>query len=221
MTWYVDTDYPIAIDSLDHIYPIGSGTSVDYHKSGMFNRKLYELFPGKKISLLDLGCAGGGLTESLIEDGHDSVGLEGSDYSLKIKRAAWATIPDNLFTCDITKVFVVHHDHTAPYKFDVVTAWDVLEHIETQDLPLVFDNIRMHLKDDGYFMMTVPRVNKPTRGGIDRHRTKENREWWLETLANNGFEYLPWLEEHFKHRWYRRDGKNSLGFRNDPKWTYQ
>ena len=212
MTWYVDTDFPIAVDSLDHIYPDGSGTSVDYHKSRRFNRQLYKLFD-HKITLLDLGCAGGGLTETLIEDGHDSVGLEGSDYSRKIQRAAWATIPSRLFTCDITKLFIAHQGNHKSYQFDVVSAWDVLEHIETKDLPIVFDNVKMHLDDSGYFLMTVPAKNKPIKSGVDRHRTKQPREWWLEIIADNGFEYLPILEEHFKNRWYRWDGKNSLGFR--------
>jgi 2-polyprenyl-3-methyl-5-hydroxy-6-metoxy-1,4-benzoquinol methylase len=209
--WYLDTEHPIAVDSFDHLYPVG--TKDDNYKSGNFNTKLINLFNRQKISVLDLGCAGGGFVESLIELGHIAVGLEGSDYSLNIKRAAWATVPDSLFTCDITYPFVLHQGDSIPYLFDVATAWEVVEHIETEDLPMLFQNMRIHLKDSGLFIMTTPRnFNRYPRSGVDHHRTRKPAEWWDETITGFGFQRQPDIEEHFGRFWLR-DGKVRRVFR--------
>lgn len=209
--WYLDTEHPIAVDSLDHLYPVG--TKDDNYKSGNFNTKLYHLMRKKPISVLDLGCAGGGFVESLIEDGHIAVGLEGSDYSLIRKRAAWATIPDNLFTCDIAYSFTVHTGDKKPYKFDVVTAWEVVEHIETDALKVVFENVSTHLVDSGLFIMTTPKtINKFPRKGVDHHRTRKPAEWWDETISSFGFNRQTDIEDHFGRFWLR-DGKVRRVFR--------
>lgn len=204
MSWYVDTEHPIAIDSFDHLYPVG--TKDDNYKSGNFNTKLHRLLPGK-ISVLDLGCAGGGFVESLIEDGCIAVGLEGSDYSLIRKRAAWATIPDNLFTCDISWPFTVHQGDHIAYRFDVLTMWEVIEHIETGKLYVLFQNMWAHLRNGGLFIMTTPKtIDRFPRSGVDHHRTRKPADWWDKTITEAGFERQPQFEEHFGRFWLR-DGK--------------
>jgi hypothetical protein len=66
--------------------------------------------------------------------------MEGSDYSLIRKRAEWATIPDSLFTCDITEPFVL-----AGPLFYLVTAWEVMEHISQERLPGLCNNILLRM----------------------------------------------------------------------------
>ena len=56
----------------------------------------------ERFALLDIGCSGGGFVRDLLDDGHIAIGLEGSDYSKKSRRAEWAIIPDFLFTADVT-----------------------------------------------------------------------------------------------------------------------
>jgi len=46
----------------------------------------------------------------------------------------------NLFTCDITKPFEVVQG-SQPVRFDLITAWEVLEHIGPDALDQVFRNI--------------------------------------------------------------------------------
>jgi 2-polyprenyl-3-methyl-5-hydroxy-6-metoxy-1,4-benzoquinol methylase len=122
VNYRVITDHPVALDSEDHQIP--GGTMHDNSTNPVFNRKLYQLLSHlPKLRVMDLGCAGGGFVKSLVDDGHEAIGLEGSDYSLHWdgpggteqeratrkpgKRAEWATIPDRLFTCDITRPFQV------------------------------------------------------------------------------------------------------------------
>jgi hypothetical protein len=97
------TNKPVAFDSPDHIVP--RGTKYDNTRNMLFNKKLEALFGHRSLYVLDLGCAGGGFVKDCLEDGHFAVGLEGSDYSKKLERAEWRTIPANLFTCDITEDF--------------------------------------------------------------------------------------------------------------------
>lgn len=208
MTWYLDTDYPIAEDSYDHLYPLG--TARDNTKSPDFNVKLFGLYSGQ-ISVLDLGCAGGGFVESVIEDGHVAVGLEGSDYSLKIKRAAWATIPDNLFTCDISHPFILHTGEHIPCMFDVVTAWDSIEHIEMGDLDTVFDNIKLHSKPGGLFLMTTTHHSSMHKG-VALHRTRRNGDWWSAKIESLGFKRSTETEDYFKNDWLRKNSEFSMAF---------
>ncbi len=143
MNFQLITAHPIAVNSLDHLYP--RGTAKDNSVSLSFNRKLYAICD-HQVAVLDLGCAGGGMVKSLIDQGQIAVGLEGSDYSLVHHRAEWANIPGYLFTCDVSQPFILHTGDMRPFQFDVITAWEVLEHIEETDLPRVILNIKCHIR---------------------------------------------------------------------------
>ena len=52
------TDHPVAYTSPDYIMPWG--TKRDNSVNPRFNQKLYNLFDGKFLKVLDLGCSGGG-----------------------------------------------------------------------------------------------------------------------------------------------------------------
>ncbi len=140
---------PVAIDSIDHTSP--NGTMLDNNRNLLFNRRFENLLVARPLDILDFGCAGGGFIKSCIDGGHRAVGLEGSDYSKQRNRAEWATIPDNLFTCDIVADFRIsksNGEESTPTeaRFDVITAWEFMEHIHTRDLPAVCRNAEAHLK---------------------------------------------------------------------------
>ena len=89
------------------------------------------------VRAINLDNSGGGMIEDFVKDGHYAIGLEGSDYSLRTQRAAWSIIPDNLFTCDCSKPFQITYDNK-PILFDIITAWEVMEHFHMNDLSQVF-----------------------------------------------------------------------------------
>jgi SAM-dependent methyltransferase len=192
----VQTDFPIAVDSNDHKVP--GGTRHDNSREQKFNDRLYPLLADLGFTApycgADLGCAGGGFVKSVIEDGHDAIGLEGSDYSLIRKRAEWATIPDRLFTCDITKFFQVYKDGQ-PARFDFLTSWECLEHLEEKDLPSFCANLIAHLAPNGIFCASISRQH-----GF-HHRTVQNATWWKRMFVENGFrlrdDLLGRFEGHF------------------------
>lgn len=165
------TDFPIAYESYDHIEP--KGTAADNTHCPAFVARVEELSNGAKIKFADLGCSGGGLVKDFIDAGHDAIGIEGSDYSLRNKRAEWATIPEHLTTADITKPFFIVTDGITG-QCDIITAWDVLEHISEVDLGVLITNIRNNLKTGGLFVASVA-----TFEDHPHHVTLKEKDWWL------------------------------------------
>lgn len=169
---HVLTDFVVAYESYDHIEP--KGTMADNTHGMAFVDRVEQIADGRKINFADLGCAGGGLVKDFVDRGHTAIGIEGSDYSQKMKRAEWATIPQNLFTADITKPFFIV-DGVSTGVCDIITAWDVLEHIHENDLGVLISNIRNNLKTNGLFVATIAIFEDHPH-----HVTLKERGWWLD-----------------------------------------
>lgn len=207
------TDHAVAVDSIDHQLP--RGATHDSSTNPRFNQKAYQLF-GRNTGLkfLDLGCAGGGLVRSFLEDGNIALGLEGSDIPRREKLYEWGNCPLHLFTCDITQPFTVRDKAGEELTFDLVTAWEVLEHIPSDRLSALIDNIQRHLRPGGYFIASVdqtPDIN-PLTGAV-YHVTLQDRAWWTHEFVSRGFRECtehPFLTEDFVRG-------NGLGLKNwDP-----
>ena len=184
------TNAPVAINSRDHLYP--TGTAQDNTRYPRFIKKCEEIFgENEGLAFMDLGCSGGGMVLDAILRGHLGIGLEGSDYSLIRQRAEWRLLRKNLFTCDITKPFAVEEAETGEIKkFDVVTAWEVLEHISEDDLPQLFENIKVHLKANGIFVASVAcKDSIPSKYGVNMHVTIHSKDWWMDVFKQNNFEH--------------------------------
>lgn len=193
------TDRPVAIDSYDHIYP--AGTLRDNSRNIEFNKKLYKLFSNKHLSILDLGCAGGGFVHDCLLDGHTAFGIDGSDTNKNTGRAEWSLIPEFLFTADIRYPFSIKESDETIY-FDVITAWEVLEHIETDKLPNVWSNITTNLKLGGLFICSIPEFGWSDLG-VELHRTIQKCAWWEEQLNFAGLHRHKELETYFDNQWIR------------------
>jgi SAM-dependent methyltransferase len=199
------TKKPVAVDSPDHIQPWG--TKDNNSRNILFNMKLALLLGNRQLDILDFGCSGGGFVKSCIEQGHRGIGLEGSDFSQRTRRAEWGTIPESLFTCDITAEFhLACKDPTTGWEsdaqFDVITAWEFIEHIKKEDLPQVCRNALRHLKPGGVWIMSVsPRPE--VINGVALHQTVEERGWWLRFFESQGFTNQPGLVEYFGDDWVR------------------
>ena len=102
----LEAERRLAIDSDDHRFP--RGTRNDNTRYPRFRWKCEQVC-GRKLSLLDIGCAGGGIVLEFLLAGHFALGLEGSDYSMRTQRACWRLIPNHLMTCDVTRPFCLHN----------------------------------------------------------------------------------------------------------------
>src|SRR5580765_4399097 len=190
----LETKHRVAFESPDHIAPKGTASNNSTNKKFILHmdRKLHREFGNSTLRCLDLGCSGGQMVKDFLDLRWIAAGLEGSDYSLKRRRANWAQLANiNLFTCDITKPFQITLDGR-PVKFHLITSWEVMEHIATPDLFPLFDNIRNHLEDGGYFIASTT-CTPDIHEGIELHQTKwENHEW--RAFVAKGFSDLEYVD---------------------------
>jgi cyclopropane fatty-acyl-phospholipid synthase-like methyltransferase len=175
----IKTDYPIAFDSPDHITPWG--TMRDNTSNLDFIEEIQTFFKEDKekdnFNFLDLGCSGGQLVIDFHKRGNLSVGLEGSDYSVKHQRANWPDYHNiNLFTCDVTKPYSVYNNGEI-VKFDMINAWEVVEHIHPEDLSNFFMHINNNLKPGGIFLASIS-VVPDNATGIDLHQSVFSEGEW-------------------------------------------
>lgn len=187
------TGYPIAVHSHDTKFP--RGARLDNTHCPNFVAKCWEVFgrdfdkPLSNPTLLDLGCAGGGLVQDFLEAGLSAFGIDGSDYPKNILgREPWLKYPEHFGTCDITKPFRINSHGGMRCVFTVISAWEVLEHIAEDDLPQLFENIREHLFPGGIFCASICTVPDDDPGiGAVWHVTVRDRDWWIAKLAEFGF----------------------------------
>lgn len=209
----IQTEYPVAYDSPDHINPLG--TIQDNTRNYAFYKKCRTLY-GPEMAFLDLGCSGGGLVFDFALNGHLAIGLEGSDRSQKMGRANWRTIPDNLFTCDITKPFhLIDTKADAPQKFNVISCWEVLEHIPEADLPQLIKNVKSHLADGGIF---IGSVSKSPEDPL--HVTLQENAWWMDIFKSNGLMMEIGYNGNFEFKEFCRGIEGGMfdshNYRTDP-----
>jgi 2-polyprenyl-3-methyl-5-hydroxy-6-metoxy-1,4-benzoquinol methylase len=198
---------PVAADSPDHLEPWG--TKWDNSRNLRFNRKINGLYQ-KQISILDLGCSGGRFVRDCIDSGNMAIGLEGSDYSLKMRRAEWRTIPERLFTCDITKDFDLYNNKRR-MKFNVITAWEFMEHIKENDIPSVIKNIKKHLAPDGLVIFSISNSSSLSNRK-ELHQTQRPKRWWIEKFAEQGLVYRPEYLRYFNTQYVRGKNETSENF---------
>jgi predicted TPR repeat methyltransferase len=204
----VETTYPLAGWSADHVHP--KGTMTDSTVRHGFNERIYNLVSADRLRILDLGCAGAGMVKSFYDDGAFAVGIDGSDYSKNRDRAEWATIPDNLFTADITKPFTVNIDGDQAV-FDLITAWEVLEHIPDEHVEVLMNNIQRHLAPDGMFICSISQCEDDWEG-FSYHVNVHDRDWWISRLEDLGWVIRDELFRKIDPEWVRgpENGMNSF-----------
>lgn len=198
---------PVAVDSPDHIVPWGTARDNSTHSG--FNAKLLHWIPKAYLSVLDIGCSGGGFVRSLVNEGVFAVGVEGSDYSKLKGRAEWGTIPDRLFTADATAPFQldfaeVDESNFQPLQLSVITAWEMIEHVREEDLQAVFSNIDKHLVRNGVVIMSIS-PNDDFIEGVNLHQCVHERSWWIDKLRSLGWENQDFLGDFFEPDWIRSE----------------
>ncbi len=203
----------VAYSSPDHLLPWG--TKRDNSQNRRFNDKLYKLYPRfhEQLKILDMGCSGGGFVKSCFDDGCLAVGIEGSDFSKKFRRAEWRTIPEYLFTCDVTGDFEMLSESSAGTQrlyFDVVTCWEMMEHINEQDILKVAANVKKHLAPGGLWIMSVS-PNEEVINGVRLHQTVQPRQWWVNRFAGLGLVHIESYVDYFNTQFIRGPKYNAPG----------
>ncbi len=176
LNWSLISERRIAVDTDDHRFP--RGTKIDNTRHPRFVRACEELFEFP-IKHMDLGCAGGGLVWDFTCRGHWSVGVEGSDYSLREQRAYWRTIPDRLFTADIRYPFHFKDREGQQVLFDVISAWELFEHIPEAQITGLLRNVISNLRPMGCLVASIATfLDQDAATGAIYHNTVQSKEWW-------------------------------------------
>lgn len=196
----IKTKHPIAIESLDHLYP--EGVHYDNASSNKFIQDV-ETYFRKNLNFMDLGCAGGALAVELHTRGYVSVGIDGSDKGYNINEEQlkhfngqypmgytnWTNhLNKVLFTADVTKPYELIKDNEQ-LKFDLITCWDVMEHFEPNQVESFIKHMLYNLKDGGMFVASIALFPSGTHKewednpDIQYHKSLFDREWWMNKLT--------------------------------------
>ncbi len=199
----LETAYPIALTSNDHLMP-GSTTEGVVRPTQFVSDCVRVL--GRDIRCLDLGTGAAGLVFECVMNDIVAIGVDGSDYCRNNKVGYWPLLPENLRTCDITHPFRFNSaNEEGTVRFDLITTWEVLEHIAETDLAQLLQNVEIHLAPTGYFIGSVSLLEYVAANGHPYHVTIKSKSWWRRKFQENG---LLILDDHpFNERlFYRGNG---------------
>jgi SAM-dependent methyltransferase len=144
-------------------------------------RNLFQRFTdsSKRLNVLEIGCGIGGVLQELCH--LPNLRLTGSEIYLQGLRYARAKLPDIEFIqLDATDI---------PFRdeFDVICAFDVLEHIGADEL--VITQVHKALHSGGLFFVTVPqhpwmwsRLDEAVH-----HKRRYSRDELIQKLTSGGF----------------------------------
>lgn len=111
-------------------------------------RELPPIPPG---TMLEVGCAGGNYLIEMRNKGWTVEGIEFSSSATEIARSQGLNVQNS----------TIENALTPETKFDIVTAWMVLEHLH-EPVPAL-RKIKQWIKDDGYLVASVPDISSLPR----------------------------------------------------------
>ncbi len=144
--------------------------------------KLIKKFK-KDGNLLDMGCAYGYFVNLASKNGFDACGMDISNYAIKKSRKIFPKLKFVHFNIE-------KKTHFRNGCFDVVTAFDVLEHCKDIKRPL--NEIKRIVKKDGVILVCVPITEfYPKEDDKDAtHHWHLSLNEWKKLLLDNNFEIL-------------------------------
>jgi SAM-dependent methyltransferase len=155
------------------------------YKHAFYRNTILGFAGNTPARILDVGCAFGGFVSSMPET-WNRFGIDVSSFAIQRGEQKYPGVQLAAATLD-TNPF--------PGPFDVITSFDVIEHI--QDLESVAAHVRSLLKPKGLFVFAVPTYDGPLGSVVhllDRdptHIHKTSRKFWLK-WAERHFDVLDW-----------------------------
>lgn len=138
--------------------------------------------PYKELSILDVGCGPGLLSEPLARLGASVTGIDASDHFLK---AAIKHAEEQKLTIDY-QLSSVEDTLKKPKKYDVVCALEVVEHVDNVDRFL--QSCMEVLKDDGVLFIST--LNRTLMSYVKAILLAENILKWVPTGTHDWKRFL-------------------------------
>lgn len=149
-------------------------------RNRLFKRVVQDhLVASGKTQFLEIGCGTGGFIQKIVEN--ESLEITGSEIYLKGLLYAKKNLPNvNFIQFDVTK-------GTVGDEFDIIVAFDVIEHIENDVVAL--SNINKMLCRGGSFIVTVPQhmLLWSKLDEIVKHKRRYSRRELVAKLQKSGF----------------------------------
>lgn len=111
--WYVCQDHPVALLRAEN-----------EARFPWIQKKIELMYGNHSCEILDIGCGGGYLANTLAQDGHKVTGVDLSETSLKIAQEKDLTKTVNYIKADAYELPFL------PESFDIICSMDFLEHVE-------------------------------------------------------------------------------------------
>jgi len=150
-------------------------------RNRLFKRIVYDhLASSGKTKLLEIGCATGEFIQQIVEN--QNLEITGSEIYLKGLLYAKNNLPNvDFIQFDVTQGVVGE-------EFDLIVAFDVIEHIENDVAALT--NINKMLRKGGSLIITVPQhmFLWSNLDEILKHKRRYSRRELVTKLRENGFD---------------------------------
>lgn len=170
-----------------------------YHwASSGFSKRAYEesyvlsrsYVNGKDV--LDIGCGDGRLTYLLSQDARNITAFDDQKIAIGFAKSIAGSINPRIkfHVFDGRKIVKQWRG-----KFDVITSYDVIEHIPDSGVVNYLNSIKAYLKKDGMFVLTTPNIRE-LRGRVFGHKVnaKHYKEYTVPELVTllreNGFDIV-------------------------------
>jgi glycosyltransferase involved in cell wall biosynthesis len=137
----------------------------------------------KPEKVLEVGCGLGPRVHCMNAVGLDAWGVELSKWAVENSLA-----PEAVARGDVCKLNI------PAGWYDLVVAYDVLEHLDYKDLEKAIDNL---IRVSGRFILvSVPFLGDPNLLRDPTHKIKEDRDWWVKQFVEAGLREIK-VPKHF------------------------
>ena len=173
-TDYPDNGFELTDNNAENSFWVSS-------RNRLFKRKVQQhLLPTGKTKFLEIGCGTGDFIQQIVQT--ENLEITGSEVYLKGLVYAKKNLPNLDFVqFDVTQGKIGK-------QFDIITAFDVIEHIDNDHAALA--NINQMLNKDGALILSVPqhmflwsRLDE-----LVKHKRRYSRRELVTKLKENGFE---------------------------------
>lgn len=142
-------------------------------------------------SVLFTGCGAGHRVFAMKSVGVDSWGFDLSEYIIENTPYRSHLETGRLFQGDILDT-----DSTSSC-YDLVVAYDILEHLDEKDLFKALINLRSACNKN--LIISVPMIGDPNLYNDVTHKIFQDRAWWEKQVSKAGFKVLE-VPSHFNYK---------------------
>lgn len=171
---YPDSGFDLTDKNVDSSFWVSS-------RNRLFKSIVYDqMAPTGKTKFLEIGCGTGNFIQQIVEN--ENLEITGSEIYLKGLLYAKKNLPNvNFIQFDVTQGEIGE-------EFDLIVAFDVIEHIENDVAAL--SNINKMLHEGGSVIITVPQhmFLWSKLDEIVKHKRRYSRRDLVTKLQENGFD---------------------------------